>query len=85
MPNYSCPTCVTLLCVSAATTDHFTISAISQCTASVDLLPFLLVPMLLPCGLACVCRYDESDDSVFYDAPRFVYHIDDGAVKAITE
>ncbi len=30
-------------------------------------------------------RYDESDDSVFYDAPRFVYHIDDGAVKALTE
>eukprot|EP00775_Hariotina_reticulata_P009058 gene9058-9229_t len=30
-------------------------------------------------------RYDESDDSVFYDSPRFVYHIDDGAVKALTE
>eukprot|EP00879_Flechtneria_rotunda_P004309 GHRR01004559.1.p1 GENE.GHRR01004559.1~~GHRR01004559.1.p1 ORF type:complete len:304 (+),score=82.47 GHRR01004559.1:176-1087(+) len=30
-------------------------------------------------------RYDESDDSVFYDAPRYVYHIDDGAVKALTE
>eukprot|EP00878_Enallax_costatus_P002394 GHUV01002570.1.p1 GENE.GHUV01002570.1~~GHUV01002570.1.p1 ORF type:complete len:316 (+),score=33.46 GHUV01002570.1:158-1105(+) len=30
-------------------------------------------------------RYDESDDSVFYGAPRFVYHIDDGAVKALTE
>lgn len=30
-------------------------------------------------------RYDESDDSVFYEAPRFVYHIDDGAVKSLTE
>lgn len=30
-------------------------------------------------------RYDESDDSVFYDSPRFVYHIDEGAVKALTE
>jgi hypothetical protein len=30
-------------------------------------------------------RYDESDDSVFYDSPRFVYHIDDGAVKALTQ
>jgi hypothetical protein len=26
-----------------------------------------------------------ADDSVFYDNPRFVYHIDDGAVKALTE
>eukprot|EP00210_Caulerpa_lentillifera_P009374 g8936.t1 len=29
-------------------------------------------------------RFDESDDSVFYDAPRFVTHIDDPAIKALT-
>lgn len=30
-------------------------------------------------------RMDESDDAVFYDSPRLVYHIDDGAVGALTE
>jgi hypothetical protein len=29
-------------------------------------------------------RMDESDDEVFYDSPRLVYHIDDGAINALT-
>ena len=29
-------------------------------------------------------RFDESDDAYFYSAPRFVTHIDDGAIKALT-
>lgn len=29
-------------------------------------------------------RTDESDDRIFYDQPRLVYHIDDAAVKALT-
>lgn len=29
-------------------------------------------------------RYDESDDAIFYDQPRLVTHIDDGAIKALT-
>lgn len=29
-------------------------------------------------------RYDEADDGAFYSVPRFVYHIDDGAVAALT-
>ncbi|XP_024371384.1 uncharacterized protein [Physcomitrium patens] len=29
-------------------------------------------------------RYDESPDTVFYDAPRFVTHIDDPAIRALT-
>lgn len=29
-------------------------------------------------------RLDESDDASFYDAPRLVYHIDGGAVAALT-
>ena len=29
-------------------------------------------------------RFDESDDKYFYSAPRFVTHIDDGAIKALT-
>jgi len=30
-------------------------------------------------------RQDENDDSRFYDAPRFVTHIDDGAIGAIRD
>jgi SAM-dependent methyltransferase len=29
-------------------------------------------------------RMDESDDTIFYDQPRLVYHIDDAAVSALT-
>ncbi|KAG6772064.1 hypothetical protein D5086_013085 [Populus alba] len=30
-------------------------------------------------------RFDESPDSLFYDAPRFVTHIDDPAIAALTK
>lgn len=30
-------------------------------------------------------RYDEAPDGMFYEQPRFVYHIDDLAVKALTK
>lgn len=30
-------------------------------------------------------RQDESDDSIFYDSPRLVYHIDEYAVNALTD
>ncbi len=30
-------------------------------------------------------RFDEQTDDVFYSAPRFVYHIDDKAVNALTK
>jgi len=30
-------------------------------------------------------RQDESDDTIFYDQPRLVYHIDDFAVDALTK
>jgi SAM-dependent methyltransferase len=30
-------------------------------------------------------RYDESDDAFFYDQPRLVTHIDDGAIRALTD
>lgn len=29
--------------------------------------------------------YDESSDTLFYDSPRFVTHIDDNAIKALTQ
>ena len=30
-------------------------------------------------------RYDESSDAIFYDSPRYVTHIDDGAIRALTD
>lgn len=30
-------------------------------------------------------RYDESPDEAFYQTPRFVTHIDDGAISAVTQ
>ena len=29
-------------------------------------------------------RFDDSDDALFYDQPRFVTHIDDAAIAALT-
>ena len=29
-------------------------------------------------------RYDPSSDKLFYDSPRFVTHIDDAAIAALT-
>ena len=30
-------------------------------------------------------RYDPSSDKLFYDSPRFVTHIDDAAIAALTK
>ena len=30
-------------------------------------------------------RLDETDDALFYEPPRLVQHIDDGAIAALTE
>jgi len=32
-----------------------------------------------------LARMDESNDNIFYDSPRLVYHIDDFAVTALTQ
>jgi hypothetical protein len=40
------------------------------------------LPLLL---LSPTCRYDETSDSKFYEQPRFVAHIDDSAIKALTQ
>ena len=31
------------------------------------------------------CSYDETSDALFYEQPRFVTHIDDGAIGALTK
>ena len=36
-------------------------------------------------GAQELARYDESSDFIFYSQPRFVKHIDDDAIKALTK
>lgn len=42
-------------------------------------------PATWPYSAQDFARADESDDEVFYDSPRLVYHIDDKAVAALTD
>lgn len=42
-------------------------------------------PDELPFSKQDFSRMDESDDAGFYGVPRFVYHIDEGAVAALTQ
>jgi len=39
----------------------------------------------LPFSKSDFARLDQSDDSLFYSTPKFVEHIDDAAVRALTE
>jgi hypothetical protein len=41
-------------------------------------------PEKWPFGPAELARYDEAPDTEFYSAPRFVTHIDDAAINALT-
>ena len=42
-------------------------------------------PESWPYGADAFARYDETPDTGFYDEPRFVTHIDDKAIEALTE
>ena len=42
-------------------------------------------PPEYPFGEKEMQRYDESSDFIFYSQPRFVRHIDDDAIKALTK
>lgn len=42
-------------------------------------------PPEYPFGEKEMQRYDESSDFIFYSQPRFVRHIDDDAIRALTE
>ncbi|KAG0591348.1 hypothetical protein M758_1G164800 [Ceratodon purpureus] len=42
-------------------------------------------PEQFPFSKEDFARYDESPDTSFYDAPRFVTHIDDPAIRALTK
>ena len=39
----------------------------------------------MPCTAGDMRRIDENDDTQFYDFPKLVYHIDEGAVAALTQ
>lgn len=42
-------------------------------------------PQQFPFSKEDLSRYDESPDTVFYSSPRFVTHIDDAAIRALTK
>ncbi len=42
-------------------------------------------PETFPFGPEEFQRYDETPDTSFYSQPRFVTHIDDGAIAALTK
>ncbi|PNH07679.1 hypothetical protein TSOC_005811 [Tetrabaena socialis] len=44
-----------------------------------------MVPAAWPFRPENFLRYDESPDTLFYDQPRFVTHIDDKAIAALTK
>lgn len=47
--------------------------------------PSSYFPPCLPCSSEAFKRYDESSDFDFYNQPRFVTHIDDPAIGALTK
>ena len=59
-------------------------AAAAQPAGAADILKDPQWPPAFPFGKEELSRYDESTDDVFYDTPRFVTHIDDGAIKALT-
>lgn len=55
----------------------------SEVTKILDELPFPAEGF--PFAADAFQRYDESSDKLFYEAPRFVTHIDDPAINALTK
>lgn len=53
--------------------------------AAASILETAQFPEEFPFSSADFARYDETKDSIFYSQPRFVTHIDDGAIAALTE
>eukprot|EP00270_Netrium_digitus_P010938 TRINITY_DN3433_c0_g1_i1.p1 TRINITY_DN3433_c0_g1~~TRINITY_DN3433_c0_g1_i1.p1 ORF type:complete len:301 (+),score=41.31 TRINITY_DN3433_c0_g1_i1:28-903(+) len=75
-----------LLSGSMAGTPSFTASAaipprISQAEEALSKIEW---PEQFPFSSSDFQRFDESSDTFFYDSPRFVTHIDDPAIQALT-
>ncbi|KAF7813920.1 biotin synthesis protein BioC [Senna tora] len=67
-------------------TSSFVASARIKATSSLDeLLKNVEWPEQFPFKDEDFQRFDESPDSLFYEAPRFVTHIDDPAIAALTK
>jgi len=50
-----------------------------------DLISHIQYPEMSPFLKSDFSRYDESSDAEFYSTPRFVTHIDDNAIKALSQ
>ena len=59
-------------------------SAAAATPSAADILKNPGWPDTFPAGPAELARYDEAPDTEFYSAPRFVTHIDDAAIGALT-
>jgi SAM-dependent methyltransferase len=59
-------------------------SAAAASPSAADILKNPGWPESFPFGPSELARYDEAPDTEFYSAPRFVTHIDDAAINALT-
>lgn len=58
---------------------------LSTLSCSMQILQNPNFPETFPFGPEEFQRYDETPDTSFYSQPRFVTHIDDGAIAALTK
>jgi hypothetical protein len=61
------------------------VAAAAATPTPADILKSPAWPPEFPFGPDELSRYDEAPDSAFYSAPRFVTHIDDAAIGALTK
>jgi hypothetical protein len=61
------------------------VAAAAASPTPADILKSPAWPPEFPFGPDELSRYDEAPDSAFYSAPRFVTHIDDAAIGALTK
>jgi hypothetical protein len=60
-------------------------AAVVAASSAADILKDPGWPADFPFGAAELGRYDEAPDTAFYATPRFVTHIDDAAIGALTK
>ena len=69
----------------ASTCLQFTYACTCHLPTCLQFTCMYMPPAYLPAMSCLPLRYDETVDTVFYTTPRYVYHIDDNAVKALTK
>ncbi len=60
-------------------------SAAAAPSGAADILRDPQFPPDFPFGASELARFDEAPDTAFYSQPRFVTHIDDAAIGALTK